>query len=289
MTADGVLVIDKPAGMTSHDVVDVVRKRFKTKKVGHAGTLDPDATGLLLVGVGKATRFLAYAQDASKRYRATARFGATTSTQDASGEVLATRQCTFSQDELGRALEKFTGAIEQVPPMVSAVKVDGERLHVKARRGETVERAARPVTIYEVELVAFTDADPPEAELDVRCSSGTYVRTLINDVGDALGCGAHMTTLRRTETGGFSLDEATILDDIGAEHLLPLSEAVRVLPSLDLTDEHAKDVSFGRTLPAALAGDLPDGAFVALRADQQLVAVYKKAGEELAADRVVPV
>jgi tRNA pseudouridine55 synthase len=289
MTTDGVLVIDKPAGMTSHDVVDVIRKRFKTKKVGHAGTLDPDATGLLLVGVGKATRFLAYAQNAPKRYVATARFGTTTSTQDASGEVLATTACTFSKDELLRSLEKFTGDIEQIPPMVSAVKIDGERLHAKARRGETVERAARPVTIYQIELIAFIEGDPTEAQLDVRCSSGTYVRTLINDVGDALGCGAHMTTLRRTETGGFSLDEATALDDIAAEHLLDLRETVRVLPSVDLSDEHAKDVSFGRKLPAALADDVSDDAFVALRANEKLVAVYKKTGDELAADRVVPV
>lgn len=288
MTPDGVLVIDKPAGMTSHDVVDVIRKRFKTKKVGHAGTLDPDATGLLIVGLGKATRFLAYAQEAPKRYVATARFGTTTSTQDASGEVMETMPCSFSRDELLRAFEKFTGDIEQIPPMVSAVKVDGERLHAKARRGEVVERAARPVTIYEIELLAFSPGDPPEAELEVLCSSGTYVRTLINDVGEALGCGAHMTSLRRTETGGFSLGETTALDEVGAEHLLPMAEAVRVLPSIELSEEHARDVSFGRKLPATLAGDLPDGTSVALRVDRQLVAVYTKAGDELAADRVVP-
>ncbi|MEA2517352.1 MAG: tRNA pseudouridine55 synthase, partial [Actinomycetota bacterium] len=135
---DGLLVIDKPAGMTSHDVVDVIRKRFNTKKVGHAGTLDPDATGILLLGVGKATRFLAYAQASPKRYRALARFGTSTSTQDASGEVLETRPCSFTRDELALALEKFTGDIEQVPPMVSAVKIGGEPLHAKARRGEEV-------------------------------------------------------------------------------------------------------------------------------------------------------
>ncbi|MEA2453086.1 MAG: tRNA pseudouridine55 synthase [Actinomycetota bacterium] len=285
---DGLLVIDKPSGMTSHDVVDVIRKRLKTKKVGHAGTLDPDATGLLLLGVGRATRFLAYAQESSKRYLATARFGTSTSTQDASGEVLSTRPCSFSADELHRALEKFTGAIEQIPPMVSAVKIDGERLHAKARRGEEVDRPARPVTIYDLTLIALRDGPMPEADLDVRCSSGTYVRTLINDVGEALGCGAHMATLRRVETGGFSIDEATPLDTVGAEHLLPLAEAVRVLPAVELTEDQAADVSFGRKLPATITPDLPEDGLVALKAEGNLVAVYKRSGDLIAADRVVP-
>lgn len=285
---DGVLVIDKPAGMTSHDVVDVIRKRLRTKKVGHAGTLDPDATGLLLVGVGRATRFLAYAQDAPKRYSASARFGTSTSSQDASGEALETKPCSFTRDELARALEKFTGEIEQIPPMVSAVKIGGERLHAKARRGETVDRPPRPVTIYELSLTSFEEGDPPGADLDVLCSSGTYVRTLINDIGETLGCGAHMTALRRTETGGFSIDEATPLDDVGEGDLLPLTETVRVLQPVDVTPEHAADVSYGRKLPAAIAPDVVDGGLVAVRSQGDLVAVYRRAGDALAADRVVP-
>lgn len=285
---DGVLVIDKPAGMTSHDVVDAIRKRFKTKKVGHAGTLDPDATGVLLVGVGRATRFLAYAQDSPKRYAATARFGTTTSTQDASGEVLETRPCSFTRDELVNVLEKFSGEIEQIPPMVSAVKIGGERLHEKARRGETVDRPARPVTIYDLSLTGFADGVAPEADIDVSCSSGTFVRTLIADIGETLGCGAHMTALRRTETGGFTLDEATPLGDITSDHLKGLREAVRVLPSVDLTPEHAADVSFGRKLPASIAPDLEADASIAVCAEGRLVAVYKRSGDSLAADRVVP-
>lgn len=286
---DGVLVVDKPAGMTSHDVVDEIRKRFKTKKVGHAGTLDPDATGVLLVGVGRATRFLAYAQDASKRYDATARFGTTTTTQDASGEVVDTRPCSFSADELARVLEKFTGSIEQIPPMVSAVRVGGERLHVKARRGEEVERAARPVTIHKLELRAFRPGEAvPEADLTVLCSSGTYVRTLINDIGETLGCGAHMAALRRTETGGFKIAEATPLPDITTDHLQPLIEAVRVLPAVDLSDEDARAVENGHKLAASIAPALSDGDLVALRAEGALVAVYRRAGDVLAADRVVP-
>lgn len=285
---DGVLVVDKPAGMTSHDVVDEIRRRFKTKKVGHAGTLDPDATGVLLIGVGRATRFLAYAQDAPKRYEATASFGTSTTTQDAAGDVVETRRCSFSADELARALDKFLGAIEQIPPMVSAVRIGGERLHAKARRGEEVERPARPVTIHELECRDFRPGDPPEADLEVVCSSGTYVRTLIHDLGAALGCGAHMAKLRRTETGGFSIADATPLVDISSEHARPLAEAVRVLPGIDLSEEHAAAVANGHKLPASIAPGITDGDLVALRAGRDLIAVYRRAGDELVADRVVP-
>lgn len=284
---EGLLVIDKPAGITSHDVVDEVRKRFRTRKVGHAGTLDPDATGVLLVGLGRATRFLAYAQSAPKRYRATAIFGLSTSTQDASGEPVAERSCSFTEDELRRALEKLTGEIEQIPPMVSAVRVGGERLHAKARRGEEVDRPARRVTVHTLELLAYRAAERPEAELEVHCSSGTFVRTLIHDLGEMLGCGAHMATLCRTETGGFSLDEATALADVSEAGLRPAADAVRALPAIDLDDEGATDVSHGRRLPAAIAPDLPDGALVALCSEGRLVAVYRRDGDVLVADRVV--
>ena len=284
---DGVLVIDKPTGMTSHDVVDVIRKRFKMKKVGHAGTLDPDATGVLLVGLGRATRFLAYAQDAPKRYQATARFGVSTSTQDASGEVLETRPCGFSSEQLVATLARFTGVIEQVPPMVSAVKIGGERLHAKARRGETIDRPARRVTVHSLELTRFTDGEEPEAAFDVTCSSGTFVRTLIHDIGEDLGCGAHMTSLCRTETGGFSIDEATPLDDVSENHLKPLVESVRVLPTVEVDEERAADVSFGRKLPGSIAPDLGDQELLAIRSGGALVAVYKRSGDAFAPDRVV--
>jgi tRNA pseudouridine55 synthase len=243
---------------------------------------------VLLIGVGRATRFLAYAQDAPKRYEATAAFGTSTSTQDASGDVIETRECSFSAEELARALEKFTGDIEQVPPMVSAVRVGGERLHVKARRGEEVERAPRPVTIHELELTEFRPGDVPEAEISVLCSSGTYVRTLIHDIGAALGCGAHMATLRRIETGGFTIAEATPLADISTDHLHPLTEAVRVLPAIDLSEEDARAVENGHKLAASIASGLVEGDLVALRAEGALVAVYRRVGDVLAADRVVP-
>ena len=285
---DGVLVVDKPAGMTSHDVVDEVRKRFKTKKVGHAGTLDPDATGVLLVGVGKATRFLAYAQDSPKRYLATARFGTSTTTQDASGEVVDTKPCSFTEAELRAALGTFTGSIEQIPPMVSAVKIGGERLHAKARRGETVDRPARSVTVYELGLVGFRPGDAAEADLDVLCSSGTYVRTLIHDIGQALGSGAHMSTLRRTETGGFLIEEAVPLNEVSTDDLQDLSEVVRVLPSVELDAAHAQDVTHGRKLPATAAPEVGEDGLVAVLSEGRLMAVYRRNGDILSADRVVP-
>lgn len=283
---DGVLVVDKPGGMTSHDVVDEVRKKLGTKRVGHAGTLDPDATGLLILGIGRATRFLAYAQSGPKRYLAEARFGITTSTQDASGEVVATSDATVIEDHVRAALEKFRGAIEQVPPMVSAVKVGGERLYRKARRGEEVDRAARSVMVYSLELTGFDPAEQT-AQLDITCSGGTYVRTLINDLGAALGTGAHMTALRRTETGGFSLSDAVALEEAGPDALLPLTAVVRALATVQLDDDAAADVLHGRKLPATLAADLEEGQHAALARGSELLAVYRRAGHELVADRVV--
>lgn len=285
---DGILVIDKPAGMTSHDVVDEIRKRFKTRKVGHAGTLDPDATGLLIVGLGKATRLLAYAQSSTKRYAATARFGVSTTTQDASGDIRATRPCSFGIDELTRALERFTGTIDQVPPMVSAVKIGGERLHNVARRGEEVERPARQVTVHELSLLAFRDGDAPEADLAVHCSSGTYVRTLIHDLGETLGCGAHMKSLRRTGTGGFDLSDSRPLAAISPSDLRPLADAVRMLPRVDLAEDDALAIRHGRRLPVDLSPDLEDDQIVSMLHGGELVAVYRRKGDELVADRVVP-
>lgn len=282
---DGVLVIDKPAGMTSHDVVDRIRKTFKTRKVGHAGTLDPDATGVLILGIGRATRFLAYSQAAPKRYEALARFGISTSTQDASGEVIHEADAAFSEDELREALEAFRGEIEQIPPMVSAVKVGGERLYKKARRGEEVERAARKVTISDLSLRGFVPGTHPEATLDVTCSGGTYVRTLVHDLGSTLGCGAHLVSLRRTEAGGFTIEETVALDSVASESLRPLADAVRQLPRRSPSAEDVEHIAHGRALVPS-DGD-PDGAFVAFVKDGDLLAVYRRDGERLRPDRVV--
>lgn len=285
---EGVLVIDKPRGMTSHDVVDRVRAIFETTKVGHAGTLDPDATGVLLVGIGRATRFLSYAQGAPKRYRAIATFGATTTTQDASGEVLDEKPVTFDRTELEKIASTFEGDIEQIPPMVSAVRVRGQRLHKMARMGKEVDRKPRPQTIYELRVLEF---DGSEATFDVRCSAGTYIRTLINDIGETLGSGAHMKSLVRTEAGGFTLGDAVPLDSASPEHLRPLVDAVKGLFRFEVDPDAAKLVRHGRPLNlvgARLPG-VQDGDHVAITSKEALLGVYTLKGERLMPDRVMSV
>ena len=285
---EGVLVIDKPPGMTSHDVVDRVRALFDTTKVGHAGTLDPDATGVLLIGIGRATRFLSYAQGAPKRYRAVAAFGATTTTQDASGDVVEERPVTFDRAELERVVTTFEGDIEQIPPMVSAVRVSGQRLHKIARMGKEVERKPRAQTIYELRIDAF---DGRAATFDVRCSAGTYVRTLINDIGERLGSGAHMRSLVRTEAGGFMLEDAVALDEVGAEHVRPLVDAVKGLFKFEVDPDAAKLVKNGRPLNlfgARLPG-VEEGDHVAVTGGGSLLGVYTLKGHRLMPDRVMSV
>ena len=282
--SEGVVIVDKPSGMTSHDVVDRVRKIFGQKRVGHAGTLDPDATGVLVIGLGKATRLLSYAQSAPKAYRAVATLGITTTTLDASGEVVDRRPAEFDRAAVETVVAGFEGDIEQVPPMVSAVKVGGERLYKKARRGENVDRQARTVTIYELEILSY---EPPDLTLRVRCSAGTYIRTLVADIGERLGCGAHIKILRRTEAGGFGEADALALDVLSPEHLLPVAAAVRILERLDLDDEQAALVRNGRPLPLD-SPDLPENEPIALFLDGSLLAVYRRAGNSLIADRVIP-
>jgi tRNA pseudouridine55 synthase len=280
---DGVVVIDKPAGKTSHDVVDRVRDVFKTRKVGHGGTLDPDATGVLLIGIGRATRLLAYAQAGPKRYRATARFGVTTSTQDASGDVLEERPVQLSGEVIEGALASFRGEIDQIPPMVSAVRVGGERLYEKARRGEEVERRPRRVTIHSLDLVDFDGVD--RATLDVTCSGGTYVRTLIADLGEVLDCGAHLEDLRRTQAGIFTDADAVPLDELRVEALRPLVDAVGDLPRVEVDASDAARVAHGQALEVA---DGPtEGRFVAIVKDGNLLAVYAREGHRWVADRVL--
>lgn len=304
------LVVDKPAGMTSHDVVDEVRRRFRTRKVGHAGTLDPGATGVLVCGLGRATRFLSYAQEVPKRYLAGAVFGVTTSTQDGSGRVIEERPVGASEDDVAALLPGFTGAVQQIPPMVSAVRHEGERLHVKARRGEEVERTPRQVHVYSFGLLGWRPGERPEATFDLRCSAGTYVRTLVHDLGAQLGCGAHLRSLRRTEAGGFTLAEATPLDRIDPGHLRPLVEAVRGLSRIEVDDAARQRVAHGRPLPLALVQTEPPepgergvgglapafpgertalpGAPVAVISGGDLLGVYRPRGDSLVPERVVP-
>jgi tRNA pseudouridine55 synthase len=282
---DGIVVVDKPAGMTSHDVVDVVRKRMRERRVGHAGTLDPNATGVLVVGVGRATRLLPYVARGAKRYLASARFGISTTTQDAWGRAITRVPVALRRADVAAALPRYVGEIEQTPPMISAVKVGGERLYRKARRGEEVERARRRVTVTALELVGWSEGEHPEATLAVSCSAGTYVRTLIADLGDALGCGAHLTALRRTQVGDYTEEDALALADVGPSSLRPLLAAVAGLPRLDADEEMARHVASGRPLQGG--GELVEGQPVAVVRGGDLLAVYARRGDALVAEKVV--
>ncbi len=244
----GVAVVDKPAGWTSHDVVARARKLLGERRIGHAGTLDPDATGVLVLGVGSATRLLRYCAAARKRYTGEIVLGIETDTLDASGAVTARYDMHVDLDEVRRvAAQQLTGAIEQVPPMVSAVKVEGRRLHALAREGKEVERAARSVVVERFDVEA-TD-DPHVVRIDVTCSSGTYVRSLAADLGRLLGGGAHLRALCRVQSGTFTLADARLLDHL---QLLPVTAAVRDLPSIEVDDDVAATVAHGRVLALAL-------------------------------------
>ncbi len=244
-TTHGLAVVDKPAGVTSHDVVGMLRKRFDERQVGHAGTLDPDATGVLLVGVGRATRLLRFLTALGKIYTADVVLGTSTSTLDSGGEVTGTFDMSTVTADMARAIaaEHLTGPIMQVPPMVSALHVDGKRLHELAREGIEVERQPRPVTVYSFD-VAGTD-DPSVLRIEVRCSAGTYVRTLADDLGRLLGGGAHLRNLRRTAVGSFGENEALPPDECT---LMAPADALRDYPSVTIDEATAEMVRHGRVL-----------------------------------------
>ncbi|WP_394160012.1 tRNA pseudouridine(55) synthase TruB [Galactobacter valiniphilus] len=271
----GLVVVDKPQGITSHDVVSRMRRLAGTRKVGHAGTLDPMATGVLLVGVNKATRLLTYLVGQDKVYEATIRLGETTSTEDAEGEILQRRYvAAVTRQALDAAVEALTGDIQQVPSAVSAIKVDGKRSYQRVRDGEEVELPARPVTIKRFEIL---DVRRPEGgrtmdvDVVVECTSGTYIRALARDLGEALSVGGHLTALRRTSVGGFGLDKAATLEELAERFaMLPLPEAARGLfPARELTAEEVNELGFGRRIEAnptaeLTAGFAPDGRLIAL-------------------------
>lgn len=269
MAESGLVVVDKPAGMTSHDVVARVRRTLGTRKVGHAGTLDPMATGVLVLGVERATRLLGHLMLTEKTYSATVRLGATTTTDDAEGEVTATAPAAHLEEAAVRAaLAAFQGEISQVPSTVSAVKVDGKRAYARARAGETVELKARAVTIREIAAGDFrVEGDFLDLEIRVACSSGTYIRAIARDLGAALGVGGHLTRLRRHSVGAFTLETANT--DLDHLRLTPLAAAARAsFPALDLDEDQAQAVRYGRPLPLAVesltAVFAPDGEFLAL-------------------------
>ena len=270
--ASGLVVVDKPAGLTSHDVVSRVRRLAGTRKVGHAGTLDPMATGVLVLGVNRATRLLGHLMLTEKAYDATVRLGVATTTDDAEGEVIETAS-TAGLDETAvrAALTGFVGEIEQVPTAVSAIKVDGKRAYQRVRDGEDVQLKARPVTVHELVVHDVRrEDDHLDVAISVRCSSGTYIRAIARDLGARLGVGGHLTALRRTAVGPYDLGTARTLDQLGEEFaLMPIAEAARrAFPARELDEAHAADVRVGRPLDLAVDGVTavfdPAGEFLAL-------------------------
>ena len=243
---DGIFNIYKEKGFTSHDVVAIVRRTIHMKKVGHTGTLDPDAEGVLPVCVGKATKLSDVIMDGRKSYRAMLRLGITTTTEDASGEVLETKDVDFSEDKIREVVASFIGKLEQVPPMYSAVKVNGKKLYELAREGKEIERKSRTIEVYDIRICQFLP--PDRVEIDVDCSKGTYIRTLCSDIGKALGCGGHMAELLRTRTGAFSLENAIKLEELKAlaeqekveDVLLTMEEALKDFPVVKVSEKSAK-------------------------------------------------
>ncbi|RYB96315.1 tRNA pseudouridine(55) synthase TruB [Nocardioides glacieisoli] len=275
MVDAGLVVVDKSPGMTSHDVVARVRRLAGTRKVGHAGTLDPMATGVLVLGVDRATRLLGHLMLTEKSYDATIRLGVVTTTDDAEGEVVSTHDTSgVREDDVRTELARFVGDIEQVPTAVSAIKVDGQRAYARVRAGEQVELKARPVTIHDL---VVHDVALPEVRISVRCSSGTYIRAIARDLGAALGVGGHLTALRRTAVGPFDLSVARTLDEL-ADHfaVLPIADAARsTFPVVDLTDEQAAHVRFGRALDLTVPADGPHAVFAP---DGEFLALYEQSG-----------
>ncbi len=289
MTESGLVIVDKPTGWTSHDVVGRMRRLAGTRKVGHSGTLDPMATGVLVLGINRATRLLGHLTLADKEYFATIRLGQSTVTDDAEGDVVETTSAThLDEDAVRAALPPLTGDIEQVPSSVSAIKVDGVRSYARVRSGEEVTLKPRPVTVSVFEVVGSRhEGESFDVDVRVVCSSGTYIRALARDLGSALGVGGHLTALRRTRVGGFAIDSASTLEEHEKKlTVVPLDDVARAsFATYELTAEQATDVTFGRALPGLDLGApgpvavfAPTGAFLALYeqhgADAKAVAVF---------------
>ena len=269
---DGLVVIDKPSGPTSHDMVARVRRATGVRRVGHAGTLDPLATGVVVVGIGRATRLLRYVQESRKEYVARIRFGVGTDSLDADGRETWREPMPVSREQVAEALSGFRGKIEQIPPMVSAIQVGGRRLHEMARAGIEVERQPRSVEVYGLELTDFEEGQFPLAAVFVECSTGTYVRVLADDVARALGGRAHLEGLRRTRVGAFGLDDALGVDDLDRWEaaLLPLSAAVGTMQRRSINEEQRLRVRHGSPLEVT---DM-EGPLALVDSAGDLVAVY---------------
>ena len=281
---DGVLVVDKPQGPTSHDVVSKVRRILNEKKVGHTGTLDPMATGVLPLVLGRATKLARYLSGDDKTYRATLRLGISTRTLDAEGEITEERPVVATLEDVQRVLAAFVGTIEQIPPMYSAKKIDGRKLYELARKGIEVEREAKAVTLHSITLINFVGS---QVVFDVSCSAGTYVRVLAHDIGERLGCGAHLQALHRTVAGPFCIDQAVSLEAIETDpdgalgRLLPLADALIALPRLDVPPNIARLIATGYQLSVADLRTLDTPDF----AEDQALAVAVDGGGVIAVAR----
>ncbi|MDQ4212387.1 tRNA pseudouridine(55) synthase TruB [Microbacterium capsulatum] len=291
MPASGILLVDKPGGMTSHDVVARTRRAFGTRKVGHAGTLDPMATGLLVVGIEAATRLLTFVVGADKTYVATIRLGQSTTTDDADGEITVSASAdalaAVTPERIADGIAALTGAISQVPSAVSAIKVDGRRAYDRVRAGEEVELAAREVVVSRFDVlddrpgVSGSGAAVRDLDVIVDCSSGTYIRALARDLGAALGVGAHLTALRRTRVGPFDVADAVDLDGLADAAPMSSAEAAgRILPVLAVTAEEAVDLRHGKRLLGQRARlDAPRAA--AIDPDGALIGIVERRGDDL--------
>jgi tRNA pseudouridine55 synthase len=279
----GLVVVDKEAGWTSHDVVARCRRIFGQRRVGHAGTLDPDATGVLLVGLGRATRLMRFLTALPKTYVGEVVLGTATSTLDASGEVTGTWDMdTVGLADVRSAAAALTGAIEQVPPMVSAVKVGGRRLHALAREGIEVDRDARPVTVHRFEVAP--GLEPGVFRVEVECSSGTYIRVLAADLGAALGGGAHLRNLRRTRIGSFTVEDSRVVDELTPAVVLSPAQALRDLDQVVVTAEMQQHIARGLPLDRVPLGVTGDGPWGLVDGGHRLLAVY----EATETDRIRP-
>ena len=256
---NGIVIVDKPEGWTSQDVVSKLRGVLQTRRIGHGGTLDPMATGVLPVFVGRATRAVEFFEHAEKTYEATLQLGITTDTEDITGTVLEENPVSVTKTQFLSVLEQFKGEIQQIPPMYSALKVNGQKLYQLARRGKEVERQPRTITIHQLELVEFTGS---AARIQVRCSKGTYIRTLCKDIGQALGCGGCMAALRRVAAGAYPIEEAVPLADLitsqdPGQFLLPVDSMFTACDAVRLTPNQEKRCRNGNTFSI----DLPDGTY----------------------------
>ena len=275
---DGVVVVDKAAGWTSHDVVAKLRGVLGTKKVGHAGTLDPDATGVLVIGVGRMTRLLRFLVDTTKAYDGEVVLGTATSTLDASGDVTGTWDMgPVTVEQANAAAAGLTGDILQVPPMVSAIQIDGKRLHELARQGIEVEREPRPVTVMRFAVGAPLAAEPNVLPIEVECSSGTYIRSLAADLGTALGGGAHLRNLRRTRVGSFTLADALPIEAVDGGAIRPMAASLGHLASVAVDPDVAGDVRHGKVLSGAVLTVDGDGPWAVVEGETgELLAVYER-------------